>query len=129
MPFGDPSSPGRGVEVDRATLSMAGRPRLLDELAVESIRSVHGTDTGESVGLMLEAHDDVVGVSDHDHVARGLAPSPAFGPEIEDVVEVDVRETGRDHRALSRPLLLDRHDPVFEGTVARLGVRRRSGIS
>jgi hypothetical protein len=50
MPFGDPSSPGRGVVVDRATLSMAGRPRLLDELAVESIRSVHGTDTVESVG-------------------------------------------------------------------------------
>jgi hypothetical protein len=28
---------------------------------------------------MLEAHDCVIGVPDHDHVARGLAPSPAFG--------------------------------------------------
>jgi hypothetical protein len=41
---------------------------------------------------MLEADDQVVGVSDHDHVARGLAPSPAFGPEIEDVMKIDVRE-------------------------------------
>jgi hypothetical protein len=41
---------------------------------------------------MLETHDDVVGVPDHDHVARGLAPSPARGPEVENVVEIDVRE-------------------------------------
>jgi hypothetical protein len=41
---------------------------------------------------MLEAHDEVVGVPDHDHVTRGLAPSPALGPEVEDVVEVDVRK-------------------------------------
>jgi hypothetical protein len=41
---------------------------------------------------MLEADDEVVGVPDHDHVARGLAPSPALGPEVEDVVEIDVRE-------------------------------------
>jgi len=42
------------------------------------------------------------------------SPSPALGPEIEDVVEVDVREQRRNHRALTRPLFLDRHDPVFE---------------
>jgi hypothetical protein len=41
---------------------------------------------------MLESDDNVVGVSDHDHVARGLPPSPALGPEVECVVEVDVRE-------------------------------------
>jgi hypothetical protein len=27
---------------------------------------------------MLKAHDQVVGISHYDHVARGLAPSPAF---------------------------------------------------
>src|SRR3954447_26092253 len=42
--------------------------------------------------LMLEAHDDVVGIPDHDHVARGLTPSPACGPEVENVMEIDVRE-------------------------------------
>jgi hypothetical protein len=30
---------------------------------------------------MLEADNNVVGIPNHDHVARGLAPSPAFGPE------------------------------------------------
>ena len=56
----------------------------------------------------------IIGIAHDDHVARGLPPSPACGPEIEDVVEVDVGEQRRNHRALSRPRLLDRHDPVFE---------------
>src|ERR1051325_8990764 len=63
---------------------------------------------------MLETDDEVVGIPDHDHVARGLLPSPAFGPEIEDIVEIDVREQWRYHRALARSRFLDRHDPVFE---------------
>jgi hypothetical protein len=49
----------------------------------------------KGVGLtraMLEAHDCVIGVPDHGHVTRGLAPSPAFGPEVEDVMKIDVRE-------------------------------------
>ena len=46
---------------------------------------------------MLEAHDCVIGVPDHDHVARGLAPSPAFGPEVEDVMKIYVREQRRKH--------------------------------
>jgi hypothetical protein len=32
------------------------------------------------------------GITHDDHVTRGLAPSPAFSPEIEDVVQVDVGE-------------------------------------
>jgi hypothetical protein len=36
---------------------------------------------------MLEANDCVIGVPDHDHVARGLAPSPAFGPEVKEAAE------------------------------------------
>ena len=65
---------------------------------------------------MLEANDDVVGVPDHDHVARGLAPSPAFGPEVENVVQVDVGKQRRSHRTLPRPPVADRHDPVFQKT-------------
>jgi hypothetical protein len=38
---------------------------------------------------MLEANDDIVGIPDHDHVARCFVPSPALGPKIEDVMEVD----------------------------------------
>ena len=29
---------------------------------------------------------------DDDHVACSLTPSPALGPEVENVVEIDVRE-------------------------------------
>src|SRR3954452_2543057 len=33
MPLDDPSSPGRGVEIDRAIFRVVGRPGLLDEAA------------------------------------------------------------------------------------------------
>ena len=41
---------------------------------------------------MFEAGYDVIGIADDDHVTRGLTPSPALGPEVEHVVQVDVRE-------------------------------------
>src|ERR1700738_821548 len=74
----------------------------------------HRVPEAASVVLMLEAHDCVIGVPDHDHVARGLAPSPAFGPEVEDVTKIYVREQRRNHRTLPRPFFLNRHDPVFK---------------
>ena len=43
-----------------------------------------------SVVLVLEAGHQVVGIAHDDHVAGGLVPSPALGPEIQDVVQVDV---------------------------------------
>src|SRR3984893_7300103 len=43
-----------------------------------------------------------------------LAPSPAFGPEVEDVMKIYVREQRRNHRTLPRPFFLNRHDPVFK---------------
>ena len=70
-------------------------PRLISRIANEA----------PGVRLVLEADDDVVGVPDYDHVARGLAPSPAFGPKIENVMEVDVCEQRRNHRALRRTCL------------------------
>src|SRR5271168_5119311 len=52
---------------------------------------------------MLEADDDIIGIAQDDHVALGLALSPALGPEIEGVVQVDVgQERGAD-RTLRRP--------------------------
>ena len=74
----------------------------------------HRVPEAPGVGLVLEADDDIIGIAHDDHVARGLAPSPALGPEVEDVVQVDVGEQRRDHRALPRPRLTDRHDPVFQ---------------
>jgi hypothetical protein len=45
-----------------------------------------------SVVLVFESGDQIVGVAHDDHIALGVLPSPAFGPEIEDVVQID---TGR----------------------------------
>ena len=50
----------------------------------------HRLEEATGVGLVLEAHDHVIGIAHDDHVAGGLPPSPALGPEIEDVVQVDV---------------------------------------
>src|SRR5262245_49853355 len=66
--------------------------------------------------LVLEANNDVVGISHDDHVARGLPPSPAVGPQVEHVVQVDVGEQRRDHRALSRPLVTYGDNPVLQDT-------------
>ena len=52
----------------------------------------HCVPEGAGVTLMLKAHDKVVGISHYDRVARGLAPSPPFGPKIEGVVRIDVGE-------------------------------------
>jgi hypothetical protein len=37
---------------------------------------------------VLKADDDIISIAHDDHVARGLPSSPAFGPQIEDVVQV-----------------------------------------
>ena len=64
-------------------LRMQRQRKLLQPLA-------HLVQEAPGVALVLEADDEVVGVAHDDHVARGLAPSPALGPEIEGVVQVDV---------------------------------------
>jgi hypothetical protein len=37
------------------------------------------------VALVLGPDDEVIGIAHDDHVARGLAPSPAFGPESQPI--------------------------------------------
>ena len=105
----------------RARLSAARRPNSIRRVfsgwsasANSSSRCAHRVPEAPGVCLVFEADDDVVGVAHDDHVARGLPPSPAFGPEIEDVVQVDVGEQRRDHRPLPRSRLTDRDDPVFQ---------------
>jgi hypothetical protein len=52
--------------------------------------------------------------SHEDHVARGLPPSPALGPQIETVVQVDVGKQRRDHRPLPCSPLARGHDAIFQ---------------
>ena len=50
----------------------------------------HRLEEPPGVGLVLEARDHIVRIADDDHVAGSLALSPAFGPQIQPVVQVDV---------------------------------------
>ena len=42
--------------------------------------------------LMLKADDGVVRIADDDHVARRLCEAPAVDPQIEHIVQIDVRQ-------------------------------------
>jgi hypothetical protein len=57
------------------------------------------------VRAMLKAQDGVVGVPDDQQVTAGIPPAPLLGPQIEDGVQLDVREQGRNSRPLRRPVL------------------------
>ena len=76
----------------------------------------HRVPEAPGVALVLKAGDDVVGVPHDDHVALRLAPSPALGPAVEDIVQVDVGEQRRDHRALPRSPVARLQRSVFENT-------------
>src|ERR1043166_7562487 len=52
----------------------------------------HLLQKAPAIAIVLKSDDEVVGVAHDDHVASGRALSPACGPEIERVVQVDVGE-------------------------------------
>ena len=54
----------------------------------------HHAQEPPRVAFVLKADDDIIGIAHDDHVAVGLTPSPLLGPEIKDVVQVDVGEQG-----------------------------------
>jgi hypothetical protein len=39
---------------------------------------------------VFETGDNVVGIPHYGHVAGGLMPSPALGPEVEGIVQIDI---------------------------------------
>jgi hypothetical protein len=65
------------------------------------------------IGLVFKASDDVVGIAYQDDVSLGMVTSPPLRPEIEDVMQVDVRQQRRGNAALRRPHLWPGHLPVF----------------
>ena len=52
----------------------------------------HRIKEATSIALFLEADNQIIGVAHDDHVAGGLVPSPARGPQVETVVQVDIRQ-------------------------------------
>ena len=79
----------KAAELDQAGLLRMQRQRKLLQPRAHRVPEAPG------VGFVLEADHDVIRISHDDHVARGLAPSPALGPEVEHVVQVDVGEQRR----------------------------------
>src|ERR1700730_4339316 len=57
------------------------------------------------IGLVLKAGNDVVGIAHQDDVSLAMVASPPLRPEIEDVMQVDVRQQGRGNAALWRARL------------------------
>src|SRR5450631_3134786 len=63
----------------------------------------------------FEAHHQIIGVSDDCDIALRDFPAPDFDPQVEHIVQVDVRNQRRNHRPLRssytrlRPLALLRH--------------------
>src|ERR1700736_6121137 len=51
---------------------------------------MHRIKEATCVALMLEADNQIVGISHDDHVAPGLLPSPALSPEVEAVMQGDI---------------------------------------
>src|ERR1700736_5587884 len=54
---------------------------------------------------MLEAHDDVIGVTHDNDLTSGMALSPSVCPEVEDVMQVDIGQQWRGNRPLGRACL------------------------
>src|SRR6266542_5274856 len=83
--------------------SLGGEPAELDQarllggqLQVE-LRKPAAKLGEEPLGVitMLEADDVVVGETHDDHIAVRIPPPPLVGPQVEDVMEIDVCEQRR----------------------------------
>src|SRR5208337_2809223 len=74
------------AELDEARLFLMQREREPRHTLIQARPEPLG------VGLVLEAGDDVVGVTHEDNRALGMAFSPLLRPEVEDVMQVDIRQ-------------------------------------
>ena len=76
----------------RVVLLTRNCPRLLRSQMKVKPRKLKVSGFPPGVRFVLEADDNVISIPHEDHVARGLVPSPARGPEVEHVMQVDVGE-------------------------------------
>src|SRR5262249_48210118 len=74
----------KASELDEPGLLRMQRQRKLPQPLAHLVQEALG------VALVLESDDEVIGIAHDNHVARGLAPSPALDPEVEGIVQVDV---------------------------------------
>ena len=104
------------LSVGRRMASELEKPRLLRvQFQLELLHSFCKF-LPESFGLVFEfeSNHDVVGVTHHDHIAvRTLLP-PCLNLEIEDVMEVDIRQQRRCTSALWRARIHERSLTLFQ---------------
>ena len=102
-----------GLPRPRASPVLGGEPPELDQprlLGVQlqaELREPCAKIGQEPLGVIpvLEAHHEVVGEAHDDHVTARVPTPPLVGPQVEDVVQVDVRKQRRNRRPLRSALL------------------------
>ena len=92
-------------EVERLRFALPGSLPPLDRIATELQQPgllpmqferellepfSHRVPESARIDLVFEAHDQIVGIPHHDHVATGFTLAPSPRPQVEDVVQVDV---------------------------------------
>ena len=98
----EPSTDASETCIDEACLV---RVQLKRELAHPLPEVVEKLVRMPAFRLPLAANDEVIGVTNDDSVPRSLSGAPLLlEPEVEDIVQVNVGEDGRNHRALRGPL-------------------------
>src|ERR1700729_1522776 len=80
------------------------QPRLLLVQPQAELREPLAQRSPEPLGVttMLKAHHEVIRITHDDHLAPCPAATPLVDPEIEDVVQVHVRQERRNGRPLRR---------------------------
>src|SRR3970282_1476309 len=66
------------------------------------------------LSFVLKAQHHIICITDDDHVAGGVAPAPLLRPEVEDVVQVGVRQQGGNSGPLWRARLAVRYAPFVK---------------
>jgi hypothetical protein len=104
------------LSVRRRMASELDQPRLFRVQFQLEFRHAFSEFFPELFGfrLELESNHDVVGVAHHDYIAVRPLLAPCLNPEIEDVMEVDIRHQWRCTSALRRARLYKRSRTLFE---------------
>src|SRR5580692_6729922 len=110
LPFSAP------LPVSRRVRSELQKPRFVRMQFELELPESLGKFRQEPLGIrfVLEPNHDVVRVPHDDHIAVRLLSTPCLSPQIEDVMEVDVRQQRRCTAALRRPFLHADSFPILQ---------------
>ena len=104
------------LSVGRRMASELEEPRLLRvQFQLELLHSfLQFRPEPFGIVLELESNQSVVSVTHHDYIAVRTLLTPCLDPEIEDVVEVDIRQQRRCTATLRRACLRERSHSLFQ---------------